>query len=592
MVHWFSPMVLLKVVKNVIVSTIFGQYADRRLINAALDVSDDDTTLARTGGQKGVLGEKEGPIWLDYVADLGDGFDSTYAVAYMLGQRELPVAEERLPRGDCLIMGGDEVYPDASRDDYQKRLKRPYEAAFPRSNQKDAVRPRVYLIPGNHDWYDGLTLFLANFCRGRSTPLGSWNATQNRSYFAVHLRDNWWVWGYDSQLGEDIDKPQADYFVSVAKQMKPGAKVIVCASVPSWLRAEISAADRAERDVFYRGLDYIAGIIRNECTDAKVPLVVSGDLHHYSRYVADVSGTTFITAGGGGAFLHPTHQLPEKITAYWASTRQNLQIGNSGSGKRDDDACYPPRSASRKLVLGNLKFALRNFDFSLTLGFFYWLAALAMLAWDGYGASGGTGSFLSRLSVQLATLTPTPVFVMVLAAFGLAIFNYADIRSKPLKFAFGGIHGLIHVAILTVAAAFSSVLISPVLGVPLGQIAYFVLLFGGMMLAGFLGGFVWGLYLLIASYFRGDHANDAFSAMRLDSFRHFLRLKIEGDELTVYPIGIDRSPRREDWQKNPGFVEGDQNTPFFVPKRGLDQRLIEAPVLINVNSVRPLKAAI
>jgi hypothetical protein len=63
------------------------------------------------------------------------------------------------------------------------------------------------------------------------------------------------------------------------------------------------------------------------------------------------------------------------------------------------------------------------------------------------------------------------------------------------------------------------------------------------------------------------HANDAFSAMRLGSYRHFLRLKIKGDELTIYPIGIDKEPRRSVWIRNPGYKEGDQNTPVFVPER-------------------------
>jgi len=37
MARWFNPILLLKLLRNVIVSTMFGQYADRRLIVAALD---------------------------------------------------------------------------------------------------------------------------------------------------------------------------------------------------------------------------------------------------------------------------------------------------------------------------------------------------------------------------------------------------------------------------------------------------------------------------------------------------------------------------------------------------------------------------
>ena len=197
MVHWFSPRVLFNVVQKVIASTLFGQYADRRLAQASLDVIDSAAMKQRCGGENGIAADVDGPVWLDYVADLGDGFDSTYAVAYLIGQREIDVDGTKLPRAHCLIMGGDQVYPDASRYDYSKRMQRPYQCAFPRSDRPGAARPPVFLIPGNHDWYDGLTLFLALFCRGRDTHLGSWNAAQGRSYFAVQLRDNWWVWGYD-----------------------------------------------------------------------------------------------------------------------------------------------------------------------------------------------------------------------------------------------------------------------------------------------------------------------------------------------------------------------------------------------------------
>jgi len=37
MAHWFSPRLLLALLRNVIVSGMFGRYADRRLTIAALD---------------------------------------------------------------------------------------------------------------------------------------------------------------------------------------------------------------------------------------------------------------------------------------------------------------------------------------------------------------------------------------------------------------------------------------------------------------------------------------------------------------------------------------------------------------------------
>lgn len=559
MVRWFSPIVLAKTVNKVVASTLFGQYADRRLIHASLDKIDESSILERCGAG-GTFCDAEGAVWIDYVADLGDGFDSTYAIAYLIGQKQLAVDGLELPRAQCLIMGGDQVYPDASRDDYEKRMQRPYRFAFPNSTREEVVHPPVFLIPGNHDWYDGLTLFLAKFCRGRPTSLGSWRAIQHRSYFAVQLADNWWVWGYDSQLGEDIDKPQADFFAAVSKKMPEGAKVIVCASVPSWLEAELSAADAAKRQAFYRGLDYVAGILRDECPSARIPLVLSGDLHHYSRYVAQPAGTHFITAGGGGAFLHPTHHLPDEISASWVQTRQKLALGKwkPAADAPEAEACYPPRATSRALAWGNLWFAAKNWDFCFTLGGLYWLTALLLLAWRGYGETGGVGTYLERALAVAMGMVSTPAILIAAALYVATLVHYADIKPAWRRKAIGALHALVHLLIGVTAASLLAPGLAPLRGLVGGEIWYFLALALGMIAVGFVGGLIWGLYLLAISYVWGTHANDAFSAMRLDSYRHFLRLRIKGDELVIYPIGVDRAPQRKDWQFNPAYRDGDQ----------------------------------
>lgn len=241
MVGWFDPIVLAKTARKALDSALFGQYADRRLIHASLDPATPGAMAKRYDLRKALKPDAQGAVWIDYVADLGDGFDSTYAIAYLLGRRELDVrGAGRLPRGRALIMGGDQVYPDATADDYKHRMREPYGFAFPDSDKQGADHPPVFLIPGNHDWYDGLTLFLAMFCSGRAKKLGSWRTMQHRSYFALQLPENWWIWAYDSQLGEDIDAPQAAYFVEVAKKMTGSPKVILCAPAPTWHKADRS----------------------------------------------------------------------------------------------------------------------------------------------------------------------------------------------------------------------------------------------------------------------------------------------------------------------------------------------------------------
>jgi hypothetical protein len=157
------------------------------------------------------------------------------------------------------------------------------------------------------------------------------------------------------------------------------------------------------------------------------------------------------------------------------------------------------------------------------------------------------------------------------------------------RYVIGGMHALIHLCIATVTAS----LLSPALAYLrefIGEEILYFLAFGiGMILAGIVGGSVWGLYLLAISVLWGMHANDAFSAMRLGSYRHFLRLRIKGDEVTVFPVGLDKAPQRDLWIINPKYRRGDQDEPAISPKESLGQRLIEEPVVIDARQVVPLK---
>jgi hypothetical protein len=81
-------------------------------------------------------------------------------------------------------MGGDQVYPTPSTEGYEDRLKGPYIAALP-CPPHGVPRPTLYALPGNHDWYDGLTAFLRLFVRVKTDNIGGWRTEQSRSYFAV-----------------------------------------------------------------------------------------------------------------------------------------------------------------------------------------------------------------------------------------------------------------------------------------------------------------------------------------------------------------------------------------------------------------------
>ena len=252
----------------------------------------------------------------------------------------------------------------------------PYSTALPPAADGN-WRRLLFVLPGNHDWYDGLSSFDHMFCKARfghaaENRIGGWQCPQHRSYFAIRLPHNWWIWGADIQLAQYLDAGQILYFEGVAEAMKAhpteAPKLILCTAEPSW------NYDKAEE---LQGEDNLSTISKI-ATDAgaRIAAVIAGDLHHYSRYQAKEGGTSFITAGGGGAYFSPTHYLKDTRT-----------ISTPGGGKVDLDlrcqvkdgaptgkpSCWPTRAESRRLSLSTLAFPFRNYGYAVTLGIIYWL---------------------------------------------------------------------------------------------------------------------------------------------------------------------------------------------------------------------------
>lgn len=561
MTGWFRPLLLSKLIVHVIVSSMFGQYADRRLIHAALDQVNEEELQNRADLKGKLQRDEEGALWIDYVADLGDGFDATYAIAYLLAQESLEVDGHHLPRGQTLIMGGDQVYPDASLKDYVQRLRLPYQWAFPDNNASGAPHPPVFLIPGNHDWYDGLVLFLAMFCRRDDLELGSWRSMQRRSYFALQLTEKWWIWAIDIQLMEDIDQPQADYFETIAKGMAEGSNIILCTAAPGWLVAE-------KRGKSFNAMGYAAGIANKANREIKVLAILSGDTHHYSRY--SYGPIQFVTSGGGGAFLHGTHQLKDEINAKWwlwkGANTLSLKTEPAASHQPSETAaCYPSREQSRKLLSGNLSFYITNPEFAVLFGVIYWVFALAITA-------------RSELDAYIITL---------LALFGglVAYTGYQE-GWKAKIYISSAIHAAAHFAAVVGLTWFFWMVNTELLAlrgfwVWVGTMLLEMVPFGAM-----IGGFIFGVYLLVTCRFLDMNHNDAFSAMRSDSYRHFLRIRVKGDSLSIYAIGLDSVPSRDGWKLNE-----DKAPPasVFAPLTPLKPHLIErGPIEIDAAAARPV----
>ena len=348
MVRWFAPTEIVRGAYGEFFGRLFGSYADSRETQAALREPvvhhaqgpipggrlgsiDPDNFLIFCNDQLPyqTASDRTGDLTVDYVADVGDGFSPTFAVARQMAEPTTAVGVDGetalvLPKGDLIIMGGDEVYPAAGAEHYRDRTIGPYRTAYPPESATgpDGSDRRVplFAIPGNHDWYDGLAAFLERFTvfqTGDDTSRRrGWSLHQTRSYFAIQLNDRWWLWGIDIALNADIDTPQMQYFRQVAAMMPSDARIVLCTGKPAWFR-------RGERGWFERRLQAMRerfGRFEPEASDEwnrltyfleetlgaaapdAVRLVMTGDKHFYARHepTADTAKPTVVVAGGGG----------------------------------------------------------------------------------------------------------------------------------------------------------------------------------------------------------------------------------------------------------------------------------------------------
>ncbi len=557
MAHWFDPVLLFQLLNNVVVSSTFGQYADRRLIIAALDtVSPEEHARRAEEFRSRLKTDEHGGVWIDWVADLGDGFDSTYAVASLLARKELKVGDVHLPRGQALIMGGDEVYPKATRQAYENQLRQPYAWAAPDPDKKNDEGRPLLAIPGNHDWYDGLVLFLALFCKEKPWHVGAWRSYQRRSYFAVRLTETWWLWATDVQLADDMDGPQADYFKHIAASMPANSRIILCSAEPGWLYTD---SNRKSWEI----MEYAAGIAMNAGRGHTIPVLLSGDTHHYSRYVGK-DNRQYVTSGGGGAFLHPTHQLEQEASVNFVHHREGLKldtIPDPKDPKKTTAAVYPSFSTSRSLALRNVLFAFTNWDFSLLMGGIYFLFA------------------------SLISLRDRPdVYALIAAVFGASLIGYTIKQEVSRKFKIwssAAVHAAAHVLVLIFAARYAIAFNNAHFawsGEWWEVWKWFGILAIEMVPVGFLAGStLFGLNMLITCLLFRMNRNDAFSSLRIGAYNNFLRFRLTEDGFDMYVVGLERVPRREDWIANKKHDKSrpDPEIPVFVPTHDLEPHLVE-----------------
>jgi hypothetical protein len=539
-VRWLAPRVLITTGAQSLVAGIFGSYADKRELQGSLPAQVYD----HADGDE---------LWLDFVADLGDGFDATYSIASLLAAPSLDLDGPK-PRGRLLIMGGDQAYPAASTSVYEDRSKGVYRAAMP---VPPADPPTLFALPGNHDWYDGLTSFLRVFAQRR--PFGGWNTEQTRSYFAVRLPHNWWLYAIDTQFDDYVDAPQLEYFRDASAELQPGDAVILCTSTPAWVEAGCGGRSKGYDTIEF----FQREVIRPR--GATVRVMLTGDKHHYVRY-AERDGTgQKITSGLGGAYLASTDRLPPVLDLPGEKSRVREPLPPS---RFDLAARYPENTA--RLAAGILRLPWRNPGFWVLTGLAQLFATAAVL----YGIA--ESAVRDGVFGLLASWSPAVLAAAVLVLAGVA-FARIDLPTASRRSVVGGVaHAMAHLALsVGWAVAVRALYHAFPDGVIADWLIFLVVAVGTPVVIGFVDAEVVALYLLVASQF-GINLNEVMAGQSIEDHKGFLRMHIDGDgTLTIYPVKLERVCR--EWVADPN---GAPTAPWLRPAEPLDVELIEAPIKV------------
>ncbi|MEJ3745862.1 hypothetical protein WEI85_21535 [Actinomycetes bacterium KLBMP 9797] len=585
-VRWLSPAELWRTAVKVMLSSIFADYSDKREIQAALPATLLECAAARDAGEQSEL-------WLDFVADLGDGFDATYTVATLLARDKLEVndtagTKQMLPRGSLLVLGGDAVYPTASPVAYEDRTKGPYRAALPSADNP----PLMVALPGNHDWYDGLTAFLRMFTQGRF--IGGWRTAQTRSYFAVRLPHRWWLLGLDSQFGTYIDEPQVRFFQQhVSSELRPGDGIIMCVANPSWVRA-----GRGDVDAFNSLHFFDQQVVRNRPdprtgqlvpTGARIRLWITGDSHHYAHYAEDPPTPNdsrfaehMVTCGMGGAYLSATHTLPPALDLPPPASRIRQKDPPTRFALRHR---YPDDRQSRRLSWGLLvpgprALPFRNPGFWRLAGALHGAFFLTLIV--ALGLVHGRSPVDALRFLRPADALAVGGWLLMLLALGTAVLLlYPLLRGRMPRRP--------EVPLLAVApqvaVAAGGLTGAVAIPWPAGWSDWLILvgcLLGTVILTGLVASFAFAAYIRLA---RSGLVQDwQMSAQSIEDHKGFVRMHInpEGD-LTLYPLVVDTVCR--DWTTAPDDSAGGERPMPAEPLR--PPKLIHPPIVIARNGPRP-----
>src|SRR5215213_6497625 len=232
----------------------------------------------------------------------------------------------------------DRLHGDRERRDLPGRRRGDVRAELLR--RYDGYRRPIYAVPGNHDWYDGLSGFMFHLCGVETVPPAPKPGLLSRA----GLREL--LWHRAPRLrGAELaglrarrdarpaaGQPAPYWLLDTGPLQLVGIDTGITGGIDrdqaAWLRRVSAASPKPKFLVTGKPL-YVdgrhrAGTIEGEPGRSIDDVVrdpahnyvaaVGGDIHNYQRYPVDVGGgrtIQYLVSGGGGAFMHATHTIPK-----------------------------------------------------------------------------------------------------------------------------------------------------------------------------------------------------------------------------------------------------------------------------------------
>jgi hypothetical protein len=297
-----------------------------------------------------------GPAGADPRIDRADLETVSFVLAGDTGEGDMsqcvtvPTLRRLSARTDFMVIASDVIYPAGGALTYVPNFFKVY---------RDYARP-IYAVPGNHDWYDGLTGFMRNLCGVDEQP----SVPRPRPLTRAWLREL--LWHRPKPLtpaqAAELDgwrarrpangQPGPYWLLDTGPLQLVGIDTgitgVVDREQAAWLRRVSAASEKPKILITGKPL-YVdnrrhAGAIEGEPGRSVDEIVrerahnyvaaIGGDIHNYQRYPVEVEpGRTiqYLVSGGGGAFMHATHTIG--------------RVALDGVGE-EDFRCYPLRGDS------------------------------------------------------------------------------------------------------------------------------------------------------------------------------------------------------------------------------------------------------